>query len=134
LKWVLTAIAGSIVAFAVTTWSALESGGVAIVETQTAEGTTRSTHVWYAEPDGELWLEAGTPENPWFLDLRQNPALVLRIAGHTTRYVAHPIQDLSGHTRIRSLMREKYGLRDRWVSLIADTSQSVAVRLQLLEE
>ena len=38
-----------------------------------------------------------------------------------------------GHGRIRSLIRERYGFRDRWVNLFVDTSGSVAVQLVAAE-
>ena len=117
-------------AFVVITWWALESGGVAIVETQAHDGTVRSTHIWYADSDGELWLEAGTPENAWFVDLQSNPQLRLKIGEHSQPYTAEVIGAPSGHGRIRALMRRKYGFRDRWVGAIVDTSSSIAVRLQ----
>lgn len=134
MKPALIAIAIFLAAFAGTTWWALESGGVAVVETRTPEGADRSTHVWYTEPDGELWLEAGTPENPWFRDVQQHPELTFRLDGRSARYTAQPVEDVSGHARIRSLIREKYGLRDRWVGLLVDTSRSVAVRLLPVEQ
>ena len=134
MKPVLIAIAIFLVAFGVTTWWVLESGGVAVVETRTPEGADRSTHVWFTEPDGELWLEAGTPENSWFRDVQQHPELTFRVDGRSTRYAARPVEDASGHARIRSLIREKYGFRDRWVGLLVDTSNSVAVRLIPLEK
>jgi hypothetical protein len=108
---------------------ALESGGVAIVETNTPEGSMRSTHVWYVEPRGALWLEAGTPENGWFLDVQSDPILTIEIEGHSRRYRARPIDGPSGHEQIRSVMREKYGLRDQWVALLFDTTRSIAVEL-----
>jgi hypothetical protein len=128
-KRALIAIAALALAFAATTWWALESGGVAVLGTRTPAGAVRSTHVWFAEPNGELWLEAGTPENAWFQDVQRDPALTFTADGRSSRYIAHPIDDPSGHSRIRALMREKYAFRDRWVGLIADTSRSLAVRL-----
>jgi len=112
----------------VTGW-ALESGGVAVVETRQLDGSTRSTHVWYGTNQGELWLEAGAPENSWFEDIQTSPRVVLRIEGKPGVYLAEPIRNPSGHDQIRRLLREKYGLRDWWVALIFDTSRSVAVRL-----
>ncbi len=112
-----------------TTWWALESGGVAIVETRAPDGSTRATHVWYAEPDGEIWLEAGTPEAAWFEDVRRSAAVTFTANGRSDEYEARPIADASGHIRIRALLREKYGFRDVWVGLLFDTSRSVAVRL-----
>jgi hypothetical protein len=90
--------------------------------------------VWYTEPKEELWLEAGTPENAWFQDVQQNPVLTFIANGSSARYAARPVHDPSAHTRIRSLIREKYGFRDRWVGLIADTSHSVAVQLLPADE
>jgi hypothetical protein len=129
VKTALIVISALVAALGVTTWWALESSGVAVIETRTPEGTARSTHVWYAEPNEDLWLEAGSPENAWFRDVQQNPAVAFRANGRFRRYRARPVVDPSGHTRIRSLIREKYGFRDRWVGLIVDTSRSVAVRL-----
>ena len=129
MKPLLIVCAALVAAFVVTSWWALESGGVAVVETRDSRGGARSTHVWYVEPDGELWLEAGTPENAWFQDVRRDPALIFTAAGRSARYVAHPVGDPSGHERVRLLIREKYGFRDWWVGLLVDTSRSVAVQL-----
>ena len=125
----LSVLAALAAAFGATTWWALESGGVAVIETQTPAGTVRSTHVWYTEPDGELWLEAGTPENAWFQDVLRSPAVTFKASARVSRHTAEPIDTPSAHSEIRSLIREKYGLRDLWVGLIVDTSRSVAVRL-----
>lgn len=111
-----------------TVW-ALESGGVAIVETRRPDGSTRNTHVWYAMQEGEIWLEAGTPENGWFEDALASSNVVLRIDGISKAYRAEPVRDPSGHTTIRALLREKYGVRDAWITVLFDTSHSVAVRL-----
>jgi hypothetical protein len=127
---VALAIAASLViAFAALTWLALESGGVAIVETRASDGSIRSTHVWYAEPDGELWLEAGSPQNPWFEDLSRDPRLSFRAEGRASEYLARKFEDPATRARIRALLREKYGLRDLWVGLLVDSSRSLVVRL-----
>ena len=115
--------------FAMLTWWSLESGGVAILDSQTANDTVRSTHVWYAESNGELWVEAGTPQNPWFMDVQDDPAVRLLTAEGSTEYIAEIIPGEDAHNRIRSLLREKYGFRDWWIGAIFDTSQSIAVRM-----
>lgn len=114
---------------AMLTWWALESGGVAILESQAADGTVRATHVWYAESDGRLWVEAGTPENPWFLDVQKDPAITLLTSERSGEYIAEIVPGEPAHQQIRSLLREKYGFRDWWIGVIFDTSQSVAVRM-----
>jgi hypothetical protein len=118
-----------VLAFAGFTWWALESSGVAVVETHRPDGSTRSTHVWYVVNHGQTWLEAGTPENGWFRDVETSPHVVLTIDGRATEYVAEPIREPSGHVRIRAMMRAKYGIRDRWIALIFATSRSILVRL-----
>jgi hypothetical protein len=127
-RWLLAAAALLGLFAAVTVW-ALESGGVAVVETRDAGGAARRTHVWFVEAEGELWLEAGTPENPWYRDVLRDPALVLEVADRRERYRAQPVPGETARARIRRLLREKYGLRDAWVGLLVDTSRSVAVRL-----
>ncbi len=122
-------VISSVVLFALFTWWALESGGVAIIETRTADGSARSTHVWYAEPNGELWVEAGTPENGWFVDIGLNRRVTFATEGASESYVAETIPGKVAHQRIRNLLREKYGVRDWWIGVIFDTTRSIAVRL-----
>ena len=111
------------------TYWALESDGVAVVETAKADGSVRSTHVWFATTDGALWLEAGKPENGWFQDVQREPHLWLTRDGQRERFLAEPLPNPEGHERVRAMLREKYGLRDRWIAFLFDTSRSVAVRL-----
>ena len=66
------------------------------------DGSIRATHVWFAESDGELWLEAGSPENPWFDDLGRDPRLELRAEGHDGAYLAERSRR-SGVARARPL-------------------------------
>ena len=129
MKIALATLVSLVVAFAAITWLALEAGGVAIVETRGAGGSVRSTHVWFVESDGELWLEAGSPKNRWFADLAADPRLVVRTEGRAASYVAERHDDPAPRARIRALLREKYGLRDRWVGLFVDQSKSLVVRL-----
>ena len=116
--------------FAATTWLALESGGVAVVTTRARDGTPRETHVWFAEIGGELWLEAGAPENPWFVDVLTWPLLRIALPGEEPRELAAvPDREVSSQRRVRESLHAKYGWRDAWVGLLVDASRSVAVRL-----
>lgn len=118
---------------ALVTYVALESSGVALLDTTAPSGETRTTHVWYVDANGTRWLEAGTPRNPWYTDVLDRPELRLHVAENTSVFVAEPDREpepgVDGHEWIRARMREKYGWRDRWVSLLFDTTQSIAVRL-----
>jgi hypothetical protein len=129
MRIALGTIGALVVAFVAITWFALESGGVAIVETRAAGGSIRSTHVWFVEPEGELWLEAGSRQNSWFEDLGRDSRLSLLAEGRAGSYIATHLDDPEIRARIRALLREKYGLRDRWVGLFVDPSQALVVRL-----
>jgi hypothetical protein len=125
----IAAVGAALAAFVGVTWWALESGGVAVVETQRTDAATRSTHVWYVERDGEIWLEAGSPTNGWFVDTQRNAELRFVAGDLDGRYLAAAVSDASGHRQIRDMIRAKYGFRDRWINWIIDTSDSLAVRL-----
>lgn len=129
LKLALAAAAVLFVGFVAITWWALEAGGVAIVETHAPDGSIRATHVWFAEPDGELWLEAGSPENPWFADVRRDPRLSFRADGRGGEYLGEPIEEPAARARVRAELRAKYGLRDAWVGMFVDQTKSLVVRL-----
>lgn len=112
------------------TWWALESGGVAVLETRAADGSVRKTHVWFVERDGELWIEAGTPENSWWVDVQREPELVFTSPDGSGRFVAERVETPGAHDEIRSRLRTKYGVRDWWVGVLFDTSRSIAVVLR----
>lgn len=117
-----------LLAFAATTWLALEASGVAIVETRAPDGTARRTHVWSVEHDGATWLEAGKPENPWFADVRRDPRLRITRDGATRDAVAEVVPEAS--PAIRAALRARYGWRDAWVQMLVDANRASAVRLR----
>lgn len=111
-----------------TTW-ALEGREVVVLRTHGPDGAVRSTRTWIADADGSEWVEAANPERPFLLDLRGNPRLRVERGGRVEERVATVIEGEAGHRRIRSLLRARYGVADAWIGLLADTSRSVAVRL-----
>jgi hypothetical protein len=129
VKVFIAILVAALLFFIAFTWWALESTGVAVLETRAPDGSLRSTHVWFAEPDGEIWLEASAPESAWYRDIQEDPRLSFSATDRSGHYVAQRIEEPDAHDQIRSLLREKYGVRDRWVTLLFDTSRSVAVRL-----
>jgi len=108
---------------------ALESSGVVIVETKTKQNNYRQTHVWFVQTSEGLSLEAGNPSNPWVQDL--DAAQVVQLSGETLdgRYRFTRDKSDTGRKTIRKLMREKYGWRDQWISLLFDGSQSAWLKL-----
>jgi hypothetical protein len=132
VRWgrIVGGVALGAVAFAVTTVVALE--GVEVVELRTRDadgGGTRTTRVWIADADGASWVEAANPERPFLLDLEAAPRLGVVRDGRERPMRATPEPGADGHQRIRRLLAEKYGWADAWIGLLADTSSSVAVRL-----
>ena len=129
LKIAIGSLLSALAALGLITWWALESSGVAVLETRALDGSLRSTHIWFGEPNGELWLEAGTPMNSWYADIQRDPQVSFSSPQRSGQYIAQRVQDPGAHDQIRSLLREKYGVRDWWIDLLFDVSGSVAVQL-----
>ena len=123
----------TILVIVVITAVALEISGVVTVHTETPAGAHRTTHVWFVEDDGVLYLEAGSPTNPWVVDLIDKQTL--RLSGQgldgTYRFALH--ESGGSHQRIREMMRQKYGWRDVWIGMLFDTSASQMMELSPLE-
>lgn len=125
----LLALAAAVLLFVGLTAWALEADGVAVLETRSPDGSSRETHVWFVTREGELWVEVGSPENGWWQDVQRDPTLEFRSDDLDGRFRARLDEDPGAHPRLRAALREKYGLRDRWVGLLVDSTQSLAVQL-----
>lgn len=119
----------ALVAFGAATWIALEGQEVVVLHTQRPGGDPHATRVWIADDDGTSWVEAATAERPFYQDLLVAPALEVERGGVRLRMRGQPIPGPEGHARIRAMLRAKYGLADRFVGMLVDTSGSVAVKL-----
>jgi hypothetical protein len=130
VRRLLGAVALAAAAFGAVTLVALE--GVEVVQLRTAapDGSVRTTRTWVADDEGATWIEAANPERPFLLDLQARPEVSLVRGGVVQRLRAVPVPGDAPHRRIRALLRAKYGWADAWVGLLADTSRSVAVRLE----
>ena len=111
------------------TFWALEASDVAVLATQRPDGRTRETHVWWAAYADAIWVEAATPERAWLAEALASDGVELMRDGHGERFRVESAPGPKAHTRVRTLLRQKYGLRDAWVGLLQDTSRSVAVLL-----
>ncbi len=97
------------------------------------EGRGSETRLWVVDAGGRAWLRAGQPGASWLRRVEAVPEVVLRRAGREGRYRAVPVPEPAATERINSQMRERYGLWDRWISLIHDDAACVAVRLDPLD-
>jgi hypothetical protein len=129
VKRIAAVLAVFLLAFVGITWWALESSGVAILRTQRADGSIRETHVWYADEGGVTWVEAANTSRGFLTDLHRYPVLLLAREGSEASYRAEMSDAPADREHVRTLLRAKYGLRDRWIALLADTSHSMAVKL-----
>lgn len=129
MKILIACVVVVVTTFALATWWALESSGVAVITTRASDGFPRQTHIWFAESDGELWIEAGSPANPWYQDVQRQAAVSFSSPRRSGRFVARPVQSAGARARVRSLIRDKYGARDWWIGVLFDTDESVAVEL-----
>jgi len=115
--------------FALITLLALEGREVVVLRTTDAHGKTRETRVWIADQDGVSWIEAANADRPFYRDILEQPGIELVRHGESHVFRAAPVPGREGHDLIRRLLSEKYGLADRWIGLLADTSHSIAIRL-----
>ena len=138
-KRVLGVTVAVLTGFVVVTWWALEWNGVAVVETRKDDGSSRSTHVWYAETGGELWVEAGTPLNPWYLDLQSDASVTLSSAGPSGRFIGERIEadpslrHFEMHSPNFGYLRNAYDLHPDGESVVAAVEaggKSSAIRIR----
>jgi hypothetical protein len=122
-------VVGALATFALVTWLALEGPEVVVLRTLDEHGAVRETRTWIAEEDGALWIEAANPARPFLRDLSARPDAGLVRGDHVLRCRAVAEPNPEGHARIRRLLGARYGWADRWIDMLTDTNESVAVRL-----
>jgi hypothetical protein len=108
---------------------ALESGEVVIARSRDWGGMSSETRTWIADEGGVAWIEAATPERPFFQNVRANPEIELWRDGRWQRCRAEVVPNPEGHEHVRHLLARKYGWKDAWIGMLADTSESVALRV-----
>ena len=77
LRKLAVAAATVLLVFVGITWWAAEWDGVLVVTTRTADASPRETHIWYVRQGDRLWLEAGLPHNPWYVDIQRDARVKL---------------------------------------------------------
>jgi hypothetical protein len=119
-----------VVVFAATIFGASEFGGE-VVNLRTDEGgKERGTHLWVVDEGGYAWLRAGVSTSGWLKRIEASPDVVVERASEAHHMRAVPVHEPAVRDRIHALMREKYQVADRIVSLLRDPAGSVPVRLE----
>jgi hypothetical protein len=129
VRRLLLSLLAAALLFGAGTWVALEGQEVVVLRTRDASGAEHATRVWVVDDGGVPWVEAGNRARLFYRDLLEQPEVELERTGHVGRYRAVPVPTAEAHARLRSLLRAKYGFADRWINLLVDTADSVAVRL-----
>jgi hypothetical protein len=102
---------------------------VVTLRTQRPDGSWQATRLWIVDDGASSWLHSGGVD--WVARFADDAAVEIARGGTTRRYRATPIP--GPHPRVHELLREKYGLADRWVRFIGpDTAETVAVRVDPL--
>jgi hypothetical protein len=114
---------------AATTLVALEGEEVVVLRTFDDAGSIDDARVWVADADGDTWIEVADARKEFYRRMLANPDVEVVRNGETARYRAVPDPSRAAHDRVRMLLAKKYGLADRWIGLLVDTSGSIAVRL-----
>ena len=102
---------------------------VVTLRTRRPDGTWQSTRLWVVDDGGSAWLHSAG--DAWAKRFEGDPVVELERGGKVMRYRAHPVP--GPHPKIDQLLREKYGIADRWVRFIApDNDKVLVVRLDPL--
>jgi hypothetical protein len=102
---------------------------VITLRTQRADGTWQKTRLWIVDDGDSSWLHSAG--DAWVKRFEGNPVVEVERGGRIRRYRAQAVP--GPHPRIDELLREKYGIADRWVRFISpDGEKTVPVRLDPL--
>lgn len=71
-------------------------------------GRPHEIEIWFGVGQATLYLLAGNESSDWVKNLRKNPAVQLRIAGHTFEGTARLVDDDAEALMARYLLAEKY--------------------------
>jgi hypothetical protein len=116
------------VLFGLSILAASELGGeVVTLYTRDPGGGESRTSLWVVDHEGSQYLRAGDRSSAWFERLRRAPEVRVERGGKTAVYQAVPTPELT--PTIDALMAKKYPFADRFIGVIRDPSQSMAVKL-----
>ncbi len=96
---------------------------VAVLRTQRADGTWQETRLWIVDDGASSWLHS--KGEAWEKRFEGDPTVEVERKGEVRRYRAHAVP--GPHPKVDALLREKYGIADRWVRFIAPDDPNVLV-------
>ena len=103
---------------------------VATLRTPLADGRWQETRLWIVDDGATSWLHSAG--EAWLKRFQGDPVVEVERRGETRRYRAHAHP--GPHPRVDQLLRDKYGLADRWVRFLAPCGpDTVVVRLEAIQ-
>jgi deazaflavin-dependent oxidoreductase (nitroreductase family) len=82
---------------------------VELTTTGRKSGKSHTKPIWFVYDQGRLYLQAGKDgKTDWYLNLKKNPQMTLKIADATLKGTAKFIDDAQETERIHELFRQKY--------------------------
>jgi len=108
--------------------AAIEIGReVVTLRTPLPNGALKETRLWIVDDDGASWVHSAG--DSWLHRFDGEPIVEVERHGQSRRYRAIAVP--GPHARVDRLLREKYGLADRWVRFLAPCNgKTVPVRLE----
>jgi len=102
---------------------------VVTLRTPLPDGGWQQTRLWIVDDGDVAWLHSAGAA--WLARFAADPVVEVERNGESRRYRAHAVP--GPHPQVDRLLREKYGLADRWVRFLAPCGDdTVPVRLERL--
>ena len=128
-------VVGLCVAYVAAHLALIEVGReVVVLHKWTTGGVVNRTRLWIVDEGRYSWLHHGYADSEWIRRLATDPIVTIERGGTARQYRAMP--DPESHQRVHHLLREKYGVADRWVRFVTggtERCRAVPVRLEPVE-
>jgi hypothetical protein len=93
---------------------------VVVVYEPTPTGEVHKARLWIVDEGRYSWIHPGNANARWWVQhIDAHPLVEIDRRGKTRRYRA--LADPGAHAKVHRLLREKYGLADRWVRFLEGT-------------
>jgi hypothetical protein len=94
---------------------------VVTLRTQRPDGSWQETRLWIVDEGASSWLHSAGED--WRTRFEGDPLVEVERGGGARRYRAHAVP--GPHPELDRLLREKYGIADRWVRFVAPCDERV---------
>ena len=132
---VIVVLISVVIVYGVLTFGLSELGGeVATLVRPEADRSNKNIRVWIVDADNKSWIEHGDSESYWIRGLIDDSELLIIRKGEEKKYLA--FTDRDSHDFYHNLRREKYGLSDKMLDILAfgatskENCEGIPVRLE----